>query len=243
MSVTNAPEASEQGRKRQVKGILAGLKKAYPEAECALTHATPLQLLIATILSAQCTDKRVNLVTPDLFRKYVPPPISWTDKTHHTQPDGCKASRTVEVFAVVWDQQHLDRTQRVLQTWTTRDPVAAKTPAAALRQAIAEADWHTLKRHAGLDAVVDMIDQAASAGAGWIDDIRLRGSRTWRRMGGHLSDGGWLTQVAHQVAHAFDHPNASLSEGGDLAVVVQVVPGNPHWKRIGTDSRVLCGKA
>ena len=70
MSVTNAPEASEQGRKRQVKGILAGLKKAYPEAECALTHATPLQLLIATILSAQCTDKRVNLVTPDLFRKY-----------------------------------------------------------------------------------------------------------------------------------------------------------------------------
>ena len=70
MSVTNAPEASEQGRRRQVKGILAGLKKAYPEAECALTHATPLQLLIATILSAQCTDKRVNLVTPDLFRKY-----------------------------------------------------------------------------------------------------------------------------------------------------------------------------
>ncbi len=70
MSVTNAPEASEQGRKRQVKGILASLKKAYPEAECALTHATPLQLLIATILSAQCTDKRVNLVTPDLFRKY-----------------------------------------------------------------------------------------------------------------------------------------------------------------------------
>ena len=70
MSVTNAPEASEQGRRRQVKGILAGLKKAYPEAECALTHATPLQLLIATILSAQCTDKRVNLVTPELFRKY-----------------------------------------------------------------------------------------------------------------------------------------------------------------------------
>ena len=74
------------------------------------------------------------------------------------------------------------------------------------------------------------------AGAGMIDDFRLRGSRTWRRMGGHLSDGGWLTQVAHQVAHAFDHSNAPLSEGGVLAVVVQVVPGNPHWKRVGTDS-------
>ena len=42
--------------------------------------------------------------------------------------------------------------------------------------------------------------------------------------------------VAHQVAHAIDNPNAPLSEGGALAVVVQAVPGNPHWKRVGTDS-------
>ena len=56
--------------KRQAPGILAGLKKAYPDAECALGHSSPLQLLIATILSAQCTDRRVNLVTPALFRKY-----------------------------------------------------------------------------------------------------------------------------------------------------------------------------
>ena len=70
MSRSKLIEATDRVGKRQVKGILAGLKKAYPEAECALTHATPLQLLIATILSAQCTDKRVNLVTPDLFRNY-----------------------------------------------------------------------------------------------------------------------------------------------------------------------------
>ena len=70
MSPTNDSEAVENVGERQVKGILAGLKKAYPEAECALRHADPLQLLIATILSAQCTDKRVNLVTPELFRKY-----------------------------------------------------------------------------------------------------------------------------------------------------------------------------
>jgi endonuclease-3 len=42
----------------------------YPDAHCALHYQTPLQLLIATILSAQCTDKRVNLVTPSLFRRY-----------------------------------------------------------------------------------------------------------------------------------------------------------------------------
>ena len=50
--------------------IIDGLKKAYPEAHCELTYANALQLLVATILSAQCTDKRVNLVTPALFQKY-----------------------------------------------------------------------------------------------------------------------------------------------------------------------------
>ena len=70
MSAKHDPEETLKAGKRQVSGILAGLKKAYPGAECALRHATPLQLLIATILSAQCTDKRVNLVTPELFRKY-----------------------------------------------------------------------------------------------------------------------------------------------------------------------------
>lgn len=46
------------------------LKKTYPKAKCALYFKNPLELLVATILSAQCTDKRVNLVTPDVFKKY-----------------------------------------------------------------------------------------------------------------------------------------------------------------------------
>ena len=50
--------------------IFSRLKKEYPDAHCELGHETPLQLLIATILSAQCTDKRVNLVTPEVFRKF-----------------------------------------------------------------------------------------------------------------------------------------------------------------------------
>ena len=50
--------------------IYKRLNKEYPDAHCELDHASPLQLLMATILSAQCTDKRVNIVTPALFRKY-----------------------------------------------------------------------------------------------------------------------------------------------------------------------------
>jgi endonuclease-3 len=54
----------------QAKKILAGLKKAYPDAGCSLSFRSPLELLIATILSAQCTDVRVNKVTPQLFRQF-----------------------------------------------------------------------------------------------------------------------------------------------------------------------------
>jgi endonuclease III len=50
--------------------ILERLKKEYPEAHCELDHKNPLQLLVATILSAQCTDKRVNIVTPALFKRF-----------------------------------------------------------------------------------------------------------------------------------------------------------------------------
>lgn len=50
--------------------IIVGLDNAYPDAHCELEHENPLQLLIATILSAQCTDKRVNIVTESLFKKY-----------------------------------------------------------------------------------------------------------------------------------------------------------------------------
>jgi len=57
----------------RVKAILHGLDQAYPAATCALTHDNPFQLLISTILSAQCTDERVNMVTPGLFKKYPTP--------------------------------------------------------------------------------------------------------------------------------------------------------------------------
>ena len=50
--------------------IIAGLRKAYPDAHCELNYSTPLELLVATILSAQCTDRRVNMVTAELFKKY-----------------------------------------------------------------------------------------------------------------------------------------------------------------------------
>ena len=57
----------------RIEAILKGLDEAYPNVECALHHASPWELLVATILSAQCTDVRVNMVTPALFKRFPTP--------------------------------------------------------------------------------------------------------------------------------------------------------------------------
>lgn len=60
-------------KKQQTAEVIKRLKKLYPDAHCALNHSNAFQLLVATILSAQCTDERVNIVTETLFRKYQTP--------------------------------------------------------------------------------------------------------------------------------------------------------------------------
>jgi endonuclease-3 len=65
-AIRESPEA----RRARTLAILRRLERAHPDAHCALDHGSPLELLVATILSAQCTDARVNRVTPELFRRF-----------------------------------------------------------------------------------------------------------------------------------------------------------------------------
>src|SRR5437763_16903734 len=60
----------QPGSPEQVRAIIAELRRLYPDAKCSLNFSNPLELLIATQLSAQCTDERVNMVTVDPFKKY-----------------------------------------------------------------------------------------------------------------------------------------------------------------------------
>jgi endonuclease-3 len=64
---------SRKGSEARAEKVISRLKKEYPGATCTLDFKTPHQLLVATILSAQCTDERVNIVTRDLFKKYKSP--------------------------------------------------------------------------------------------------------------------------------------------------------------------------
>ena len=68
-----APRESRRALKARANEVYALLEATYPDAHCALDHANPFQLTAATILSAQCTDERVNMVTPELFRRFPDP--------------------------------------------------------------------------------------------------------------------------------------------------------------------------
>src|SRR5687767_12865046 len=77
-AVSKRPQKTPSPRRRRrppapPRVVYDRLAKEYPDAKCALDFHGPFQLLVATILSAQCTDKRVNMVTPDLFRRYPDP--------------------------------------------------------------------------------------------------------------------------------------------------------------------------
>jgi len=64
------PRESQAAKRERLGNIIARLHQTYPDAHCELSYRNPLQLMVATILSAQCTDKQVNIVTKDLFNKY-----------------------------------------------------------------------------------------------------------------------------------------------------------------------------
>jgi endonuclease-3 len=70
----------------RINAIIDGLEELYPDAHCELDFKTPFQLLVATILSAQCTDKRVNMVTPTLFAKYGTPATMAEATTQEIEP-------------------------------------------------------------------------------------------------------------------------------------------------------------
>ena len=72
VATTKTPKLDAK-EKNRIKQLHDGLLQLYPVAECALTHSNAFELIIATILSAQCTDERVNMVTPALFKKYPTP--------------------------------------------------------------------------------------------------------------------------------------------------------------------------
>jgi endonuclease-3 len=127
------PRESQAQLRQRTRRILAGLKKAYPDAHCELHFSTPLDLLVATILSAQCTDKRVNLVTASLFQRFrsaadyaEAPPAELEEAIQSTGFFRNKA-KNIQSCCQALVERHRGEVPRTMEALTHLDGVGRKT--------------------------------------------------------------------------------------------------------------------
>lgn len=127
------PRESDKELTDRVRKIIRMLKRAYPDAKCSLNHSNAFELLIATILSAQCTDERVNIVTADLFRKYRQPGDYLKVSAHELQDDirttGFFRNKTksIQGTAKILAEQYAGRVPETIEELLELPGVARKT--------------------------------------------------------------------------------------------------------------------
>lgn len=138
---------------RRLEKILEGLEATYPSPECELDFRNPLQLLIATILSAQSTDKRVNMVTPALFRRYRTArafarakPEELEEMVHSTGFFRSKAKHIREASAVI-DREHGGQVPHDMEALLRLPGVARKTANVVLGVAFGKAEGVVVDTH------------------------------------------------------------------------------------------------
>jgi endonuclease-3 len=127
------PREGIEARKVRTREIIAGLRAAYPDAHCELNYRSPLQLLIATILSAQCTDKQVNVVTARLFPKY-PSAVDYARSDPAELEEDVRAiglfrnkSRNIRAACQQLVEQHQGEVPRTMEALIELDGVGRKT--------------------------------------------------------------------------------------------------------------------
>ncbi len=127
------PHETAQAKSARQKKIIAALGRTYPEAHCELEHRSPLELLIATILSAQCTDKRVNIVTRDLFKKYrsaadyAKAPLSELEQAIRTTGFFRNKAKNIQACCRKLVARHAGNVPRTMEDLTQLDGVGRKT--------------------------------------------------------------------------------------------------------------------
>lgn len=127
------PRESAQQKQTRVRNIIAGLRKTYPEAHCELNYSNPLELLVATILSAQCTDKRVNIVTAELFKRYrsaadyAQAPLDELEQAIKTTGFFRNKAKNIQACCRTLVEKHGGTVPRTMEELTHLDGVGRKT--------------------------------------------------------------------------------------------------------------------
>jgi endonuclease-3 len=138
---------------RQTREVVRRLKKEYPEVTCALNHSNALELLIATILSAQCTDARVNIVTADLFRKYrsvedfANAPLSELERDIHSTGFYRQKAKSIQGAARMIIEKFGGQVPETLEELTTLPGAARKTANVVLGVAFGKASGVVVDTH------------------------------------------------------------------------------------------------
>jgi len=128
-----AKRESTDELKKRARDIIRRLKRAYPGARCSLNHSNPFELLVATILSAQSTDDRVNIVTADLFRKYKKPedylkvPPSELEKDIHSTGFFRNKTKSIQGTAKLLTEQYGGEVPHTMDELLEFPGVARKT--------------------------------------------------------------------------------------------------------------------
>ncbi len=149
------PRESLQDKQSRTKKIIAGLRKAYPNAHCELNYSTPLELLVATILSAQCTDKRVNLVTHELFKKYrtardyAEAPLADLEQAIKTAGFFRNKARNIQACCRKLLEKHAGEVPRTMDELTHLDGVGRKTANVVLGNAFNINEGVVVDTHVG----------------------------------------------------------------------------------------------
>ncbi len=167
---TEARRESRASRRRRTRAILERLARQHPDARCALDHGSALELLVATILSAQCTDARVNQVTPALFRRY-PAAADYAaadlaELEEQIRPTGFfrNKARALKALGQALASEHGGEVPRSMEELTRLPGVGRKTANVVLGNAFAieegiVVDTHVqrLSRRLGLTAEEDAV--------------------------------------------------------------------------------------
>jgi endonuclease III len=139
--------------KKKTRRIIRLLRRAYPDAHCELIHASPFELLIATILSAQCTDERVNIVTADLFRKYPKPSdylkVDLSEIEQDVRSTGFyrNKAKSVQGTARIIHEQFNDQVPQTIEELLALPGVARKTANVVLGNSFARPDGVVVDTH------------------------------------------------------------------------------------------------
>jgi len=127
------PRESPDARARRTAALIEALRRTYPDAHCELHYSNPLELLVATILSAQCTDKRVNQVTVDLFRRfrtaadYATAPRAELEQAIRSTGFFRNKARSLQACCRALVERHGGEVPRSLEVLTALDGVGRKT--------------------------------------------------------------------------------------------------------------------